>query len=137
MLTDSHGDTYVYSFDPYLGAAAGLGIGVLASLFGVGGGIFYVPLMVLVMRFPGHIATATSTFVLLFTAGTAAFVHLLLGDYEGASWEHAILGAGMLAGAQLGALVSLRLAHHQEVIARFFSLALIAVSLRILLGALL
>jgi uncharacterized membrane protein YfcA len=137
LLMDSHGDTYVYSFDPWLGVAAGLGIGVLASLFGVGGGIFYVPLMVLVMRFPAHIATSTSTFVLVFTAGTGAFVHLLLGDYEGVSFEHFVLGAGMLAGAQLGALMSLRLAHRQEVIARLFSLALVIVALRILLGALL
>jgi uncharacterized membrane protein YfcA len=137
MLTDSHGDTYVYSFDPWFGAAAGLGIGVVASLFGVGGGIFYVPLMVLIMRFPAHIAIATSTFVLLFTAGTGALVHLVLGDFAGVTWEHAALGAGMLVGAQLGAMLSLRLAHHQEVISRLFSVALIAVALRILLGAVL
>jgi len=137
MLTDSHGDTYVYSFDPWFGAAAGLAIGLLASLLGVGGGIFYVPLMVLVMRFPAYIATSTSTFVLVFTAGTGALVHLALGDFDGVSWEHAVLGASMLVGAQGGAIVSLKLAHHQEVIARLFSLALVVVALRILLGALL
>ena len=137
MLTDSHGDTYVYSFDPWLGAAAGLAIGLAASLLGVGGGIFYVPLMVLIMRFPAYIATSTSTFILVFTAGTGALVHLGLGDFDGVTWEHAVLGASMLVGAQVGALLSLRLAHHQEVIARLFSLALVVVALRILLGALL
>jgi hypothetical protein len=43
----------------------------------------------------------------------------------------------MLVGAQCGAILSLKLAHHQEVIARLFSLALVAVALRILSGALL
>ena len=137
MLTDVHGDTYVYSFDPWFGAAAGLAIGLLASLLGVGGGIFYVPLMVLVMRFPAYIATSTSTFVLVFTASTGAMVHLALGDFDGVSWEHAVLGGSMLVGAQGGAIVSLKLAHHQEVIARLFSLALVVVAVRILLGALL
>jgi uncharacterized membrane protein YfcA len=59
MLTDAHGDAYVYSFDPYLGVAMGLGIGFVSSLFGVGGGIVYVPAMVLLMRFPSYISSST------------------------------------------------------------------------------
>jgi uncharacterized protein len=136
-ITDSLGDTYVYSFDPLLGAVLGLAIGVVASLFGVGGGIFLVPAMVLLMRFPAHISTSTSTFVLLFTAGTGALVHLVAGHYNGVEAEELSLSAGVLIGAQIGALVSRALVRHQEVVTRLFATALVLVSLRLLAGALL
>lgn len=136
-ITDIEGETYVYSFDPLLGVAIGLVVGVVASLFGIGGGIFFVPAMVLLLRFPTHIATATSTFVLIATAGTGALVHLIAGDYAGLAEEQVSLAAGVLIGAQVGALISRRLAHHQEIVADFFTLALVLVALRMLAGALL
>jgi uncharacterized membrane protein YfcA len=136
-LRDSEGDTYVYSFDPYLGIALGVAIGFVSSLFGVGGGIIYVPAMVLLMRFPSYIATATSTFALMFTAGIGAFIHLTEGHYEGVVAEELSLALGVLAGAQFGALLSIRLQHHQAVVLRLMSLALAAVALRLLLGSLL
>jgi uncharacterized membrane protein YfcA len=115
----------------------GLVAGVVASLFGVGGGIFYVPAMVLLMRFPAYIAVATSTFVLLSTAGAATAVHLLQGSYAGVEAETASLALGTLLGGQLGARVSARLARHQAVVLRLLSIALILVSLRQLIAALL
>jgi uncharacterized membrane protein YfcA len=93
--------------------------------------------MVLLLRFPTHIATATSTFILVFTAGTGALVHLIAGNYEGLAAEELSLAAGVLLGAQAGARISRRLAHHQAAVARLFSAALIVVSLRMLLVALL
>jgi uncharacterized protein len=137
LLTDRRGDTYAYSFDPYLGVAFGLGIGFLSSFFGVGGGIIYVPTMVLLMRFPSYIATATSTFTLMFTAGVGAFVHLVQGDYAGVIGEEVSLSLGVIAGAQLGALLSARLAGRQAIVMRLLSAALGVVGLRLLLGALL
>jgi uncharacterized membrane protein YfcA len=137
LLTDAEGDTYRYSFDPYLGVALGLLIGLVSSLFGVGGGIIYVPAMILLMRFPGHIATATSTFALTFTAGAGALVHLLAGHYDDVVGEEASLAVGVLVGAQLGALLSMRLARRQQVMTRLLSAALLLVGLRLLLGRLL
>lgn len=137
MLTDAHGDTYVYSFDPYLGVAMGLGIGFVSSLFGVGGGIVYVPAMVLLMRFPSYIATATSTFTLMFTSGAGALVHLAAGDYAGVIGEELSLALGVLVGAQLGALVSLRLQGQQLLVLRLLSVALSIVGIRLALGGLL
>jgi uncharacterized protein len=134
LLTDAQGDTYFYSFNPFLGFALGLVIGVVASLFGIGGGIFFVPTMILLMRIPGHIATATSTFILVFTAGTGALVHLILGDFAGVELQELSLATGVLVGAQVGAIISRRLARHQEVVARLFSAALVLVGLRLLLG---
>lgn len=137
MITDAEGDTYVFSLDPWLGVGLGFGIGIVASLFGVGGGIFFVPAMVLLLRFPSHIATATSTFVLMFTGGTGALVHVIAGNYAGLELEEISLSAGVLIGAQVGALISLRLAHRQRVVARLFSVALVLVAGRMLLGSLL
>ena len=137
LLTDAHGDTYAYAFDPWLGLVFGLVVGLVATLFGVGGGILYVPLMVLVMRFPSFIAVATSSFVLMFTAGSAATVHLVSGSYSGVLGETAALIAGTLIGGQVGAFLSSRLMEHQGVVLRLLSGALILVSLRQLLAALL
>lgn len=136
-ITDVDQFTYVFSFDPYLALLLGFTIGVGASLFGVGGGIFLVPAMVLLMRIPSHIATATSTFVLLFTGATGALVHLLLGHFEGLAAEEFCLAAGSLFGAQVGATVSRQLVNRQQVITRFFSVALLIVAARMLLGAVL
>jgi hypothetical protein len=136
-ITDANGFIYAFSFDPVLGVVLGLLIGVVASLFGVGGGIFYVPAMVLVMRFPAYIAVATSTFVLMFTAATGTIVHLLDGNYAGVEAKTVAIAAGTLLGAQIGALVSARLARHQILVLRLLSAALIVVSLRQLLAALL
>jgi uncharacterized protein len=137
LITDNEGDTYRYGFDPALGAGLGLVIGFIANIFGVGGGIIYVPAMVLLMRFPSHIATATSTFILMFTAGVGALVHLVAGHYAGVESEEISLALGVVFGAQVGALVSARLARHQEIILRLFSAALLIVSMRLVLGGLL
>jgi hypothetical protein len=137
LLTDAHGDTYSYAFDPIRGMAIGLAIGVIASLFGVGGGIVYVPAMVLLLRFPSYIAVATSTFVLMFTAGAGASVHLLDGSYAGLEARTISLAVGTVGGAQLGALISSRLATRQGIVLKLLSVALILVSLRQLLAALL
>jgi uncharacterized membrane protein YfcA len=137
LLTDRHGDTYSYSFDPYLGLALGLVVGLVATLFGVGGGIFYVPAMVLIMRFPAYVAVATSSFVLMFTAGSASAVHAIAGSYSGVEGETLALIVGTVGGGQLGAFASARLVARQGLVLRLLSSALIIVSLRQLLAVLL
>jgi len=136
-ITDIDNFTYVFSFDPWLALFLGFTIGAGASLFGVGGGIFLVPAMVLLMRIPSHIATATSTFILLFTGGTGALVHLVTGHFGGLAAEEFTLAGGSLIGAQVGAVISRRLAGRQQIITRFFSFALVSVAIRLLAGALL
>lgn len=135
--TDARGETYAYSFDPYLGVVFGAAIGFVSSFFGVGGGIIFVPTMVLLMRFPSYIATATSTFTLMFTSGVGALVHLLDGNYAGVVGEEISLALGVIAGAQIGAFISARLVGRQTVVLRLLSAALGLVGLRLLFGALL
>ena len=53
--------------------------GVISSLFGVGGGIIFVPAMVLVLGLTMHRATATSQLTLLMTSLSGVFTHSFLG----------------------------------------------------------
>ena len=61
----------------------GLVAGVFSTLFGVGGGIIVVPLLVAVAAFPTHAAAATSLGAILVTA--AAGVVALRGARRGAT----------------------------------------------------
>ncbi len=107
---------------PYmrLGIIISFAVGVLSSLFGIGGGIIHVPFLIVILGIPVHAATATSHFVLAITSltGTLAFlrngqVHLRVA---------ASMGLGVLLGAQLGALLSMRLS--SEPIRRTLAVAL-------------
>jgi uncharacterized membrane protein YfcA len=103
-------------------------VGLLSSLMGLGGGIFHVPILSLLMRVPVHIAVATSQFVLVFTALTGAIAH---GSKGNLVWPIVLwTGAGAVIGAQLGA----HFAKHVNAtwLLRFLALALFVVGLRLL-----
>ncbi len=80
-------------------------VGVISSLFGIGGGIVHVPFLIVVLGLPVHAATATSHFVLAVTSLAGTLVFLWRGevvlDVAGA------MGVGVLLGAQIGARVSM------------------------------
>lgn len=113
-----------------LGAGISFGVGFLSSLFGIGGGIIHVPMMSRVLKFPTHVATATSHFILAIMTGAGAAVHLFRGELSGRAGEVLPLAAGMVIGAQLGAAVSRRV--HGQWIVRGLALALLFVGTRIL-----
>ncbi len=50
----------------------GLLVGLFSGFFGLGGGVILVPLLILVMQFAPHTATATSLTVFLFPVGALA-----------------------------------------------------------------
>jgi uncharacterized membrane protein YfcA len=109
-------------------------VGFLSSLLGIGGGILHVPILVRVLRFPVHSATATSHFVLAMTSGVAVCIHLAANAYAGHWPETCWLALGVVIGAPIGARLS-RLVHG-TVILRTLGLALLAVGLRTLIAAL-
>ncbi len=87
--------------------------------------------MINVLRFPIHVATATSQFVLLFMSGEATAVHLAAGDLTGDNLVRTLLlSAGVIPGAQLGARLAQRF--HGPLIARLLASALIIVGGRLL-----
>jgi uncharacterized membrane protein YfcA len=132
LLTDSHGDTYFYSYNVKIGVILSLGIGFIASALGIGGGLIHVPLLIQVLHFPALIATATSQYVLMITSATSASVHLITGHYEGGYAITAALAVGVVLGAQVGAAVSAHL--KGAVIVRLMAAALILLAVRLLMG---
>jgi uncharacterized membrane protein YfcA len=136
MPGPEEGQVYRYAYRAWHGVAMMAGIGFLSSLLGIGGGVISVPLMITVLRFPVHVAVATSQFVLAFMAGEGSAVHLLNGDLAGENIVRSLLiAAGAIPGAQLGA----RLTHRFRgpAIARLLVLALAVVGGRLLVAGLL
>lgn len=134
LIADTHGDTYLFSYNLWHGMALSLAIGFISSAFGIGGGLFHVPMMIQVLRFPALIATATSQYVLTFTSATSAIVHLIAGDYEGGYAVTGALAVGVVMGAQIGAMLSVRL--NGVVIVRLMAVALTVLAARLLMTAL-
>ena len=133
-LTDRQGETYEYAVPLRRGALFSLGVGFLSSFLGIGGGVIHVPLLVRAFGFPTHIATATSHFVLAIMAGTGTATHLVLGSFHHHGFRRTVaLSAGVVAGAQLGAHVSLRIGG--RVIQWLLAVALLALAVRLLAGA--
>lgn len=135
QITDSHGNTFAYSFQMWKGIVISAGVGFVSSLLGIGGGIIHVPVMATVLHFPVHIAAATSHFVLAFMSAEGTAVHLLTGtlNWDRSLAQAVLIGLGAIPGAQLGALLSHRL--HGGLIIRALAGALILVGLRLALQA--
>ena len=133
-LVDADGTRYSYAYSRPLGLAISGVVGFLSSLLGIGGGIIHVPAMVGLLHIPAHVATATSHFVLSFTALSGSAVHALRGDFAGTGGRVLPLAIGVVAGAQLGAALSSRI--RGPLIVRLLALALALVGVRLVVGAL-
>jgi len=104
-LVDARGATHHYRVDVWKGVVVSVAVGVISSVFGIGGGIIHVPFLIVVLGLPVHVATATSHFVLSVSAFAGAVTFLTLGHVHLPTV--ALMGAGILAGAQLGAHMSI------------------------------
>lgn len=129
-LTDSSGNVHEYAFDMKTGLLLSFFAGIISSLFGVGGGIIYVPALIYLFGFPAHIATATSFFVLLISSLAGIAFH---GFYQHTVYSVGFsIGAGAIVGAQIGAALSRRL--KSTLIIRLFAAALLVVGARLVMG---
>jgi hypothetical protein len=129
-LVERGGVVHLYTPRIGLGMLFSALIGFLSSLLGIGGGILHVPLMVLVLGFPTHVATATSHFVLALLSLVAVCVHLGDGTLAPVLGRTLPVVAGVLVGAQFGAWLSTRL--HGRWILRGLALALASVGVRLI-----
>ena len=105
-LQDSDGVRYEYRVSLPLVAAAALAAGALSSAFGIGGGMILMPLLVGLMAFPVHVATATSMFVMIPMALLGIVTHMTQTSIE--VGVAAALAVGVLIGSQVGARLSQR-----------------------------
>jgi uncharacterized protein len=136
-IIDREGKEYRYRANVRAGAAMSVVVGFLSSFLGIGGGVVHVPLLVAILGFPTHIATATSHFVLAFMALVATLTHVAAGTFHhGVGLRRAAaLSVGVVFGAQLGARLSRRLSG--KVIQRLLAVGLLLLGLRLVLGAVL
>ena len=119
-----------FTYNRKIGIAASMGVGFLSSIFGVGGGIIHVPMMVYVLDFPVHIATATSCFILAVSALGGTVTHVLLNHVV---WIPAIsISVGAAIGAQIGAKISRRTRSKSILI--LLALAMLCVSIRLVIS---
>jgi uncharacterized protein len=108
----------------------GLAGGFFSALFGVGGGIVVVPLLVLLAGVCPKPATGTSLAAIGFTAlfGAAAFT--VLGDVR---WPEAVVvGLPAVAGTLLGTWLQQRVSSRAVVL--LFALFLVVVAVRLFAG---
>ena len=105
---DATGREFVYAFDLRVGIGAALAGGFLASFFGIGGGILTVPVMTQLLRFPAHIASATSILILSVSAIAGVTTDVVSKGGEVPLKLALIAGVGAFAGAQVGTRLSKR-----------------------------
>ena len=112
--------------------ALGLGLlaGLMAGLFGIGGGAVMVPLLVLWLALPQHRAHATSLAAIIVMAASATV--RFAGDSE-VQW---LAGLGISAGAILGAFLGAQLMHRLSPtrLRQAFAVLLVVASLQMLFG---
>jgi uncharacterized membrane protein YfcA len=95
-----------FAHDLRIAVIAGLGTGFFSSLFGIGGGIVLIPLLLIAARMPPHVVTATSAFVITTTAPVGIVTHALSGDVD---WPFTLpLVLGGLVGGSIGPVIQKR-----------------------------
>lgn len=128
-ITDATGQTYYYVYNKYLGWFISLIVGFISPVLGIGGGIIHVPALVNWLKFPVHVATATSHFILAIMSVTSVIVHITEGNYNDPYIVKLViyLAVGVIIGAQLGAYLSHKIKGHAIIKALAVSLALVGV----------
>jgi uncharacterized protein len=104
--------------------------GFISSLFGIGGGIIFVPLLFAVKKLSMQQSVATSQLSILITSIAGILTHSILfqQDYVFAG----SLALGALAGAQVGSFIAIKIS--EKLLTILFSFSLIIISIQLILG---
>lgn len=106
----------------------GLAAGTVSASLGVGGGVVFVPSLVILFSFDQHIAQGTSLAVIVPTAIVGAWVHARAGRVV---WRYAVpLGIAGVAGGLIGGSIALALG--DAVLRRLFAALLVVTAYRML-----
>ncbi|MDP2766525.1 MAG: sulfite exporter TauE/SafE family protein [Candidatus Methanoperedens sp.] len=116
----------------FIGAGAGLLIGVVSSLVGIGGGTFVVPLL-LILGFKTKNAVATSAFIITFMSLSGFLGHLNFGRQQLDAKLLFYAGAAAFIGAQAGSRVMFRRASPRT-IELMFAVVLLFMAGKLLYG---
>ena len=110
--------------------AIGLLAGFFGALFGVGGGIVIVPLLIMVAGFPPRVAAATSLAAIGITALAGTIGYGIAGEVH--LWYGLLVGLPAAAGAIAGTVVQHRLTSRS--LALSFSALLAGLGIWMLVG---
>lgn len=106
---------------------AGFIVGIISSLFGLGGGVIVVPTLLYFSELPAHAISATSHFGIVLTSPVGLAVHGMQNDIRIVDIPPLVLGG--LLGGPLGARLSLRLKSPQLLVVVAIALIIAAGSL--------
>ncbi len=105
-FVDSQGKEWSYFVNIPLMLTCGFLAGFISGLLGIGGGTLKVPMLTIILGMPVHIATATSTFMILITSTSGGMTHFYLGHVH---LEIVLIAAiGAVIGAQIGPRLNVR-----------------------------
>lgn len=103
---DEEGREQIYGYKYWLALLIAFTAGFLSSLFGIGGGILIVPMLLIFFHFPPHVATATSMFVIFLSALTGSAINIA---QDMVHWYYALaIAPGAWLGGKIGAYISKR-----------------------------
>ena len=94
-----------FTFHPLLPFFTGMGIAVLSSALGVGGGFLLVPFMSIIMRLPMYVIAGTSALAITLHSITSIANYVRLG----VELDYALLGfliVGVVIGSVIGPVIS-------------------------------
>jgi uncharacterized membrane protein YfcA len=94
-----------FAFNPWMPLFTGMGIAVLSSALGVGGGFLLVPFMSIVMRLPMYVIAGTSALAIAIHSVTSITNYVRLGI----ELDFPMLGfllVGVMAGSAIGPVIS-------------------------------
>jgi uncharacterized protein len=132
-LVDFKGNDFLYAFSRRRGVVMSFAIGLVSSMLGIGGGAFYVAMMVYPLHFPLYVATATSQFMLMIITLSWSTAHLIAGGFEHGIFRTLFLSIGVLGGAQVGAWLSQRVTG--AIISRVMASGLLLIGIRLVIHA--
>jgi uncharacterized membrane protein YfcA len=110
-------------------ALIGTGAGLFSGLFGVGGGVLIVPLLVLWFGYSPHLATGTSLAAIAVIAVFAVITHGLYGNVDFA--KGLLVGLPAVAGVLAGTSLQQRLSG--RTVSLMFSVLLVGVAVELLI----
>ena len=109
----------------------GVGAGICSGIFGIGGGVIIVPLLVMLLSLPQQSAVATSLVALLLPVGAmGVWTYYKAGSIDKTNLTYGLLIAlGLFIGAALGARIALSIS--ELYLRRSFSILLLILGARL------
>ncbi|MEX6053160.1 sulfite exporter TauE/SafE family protein [Mammaliicoccus sciuri] len=126
-FTDRYGEHHKYGVPPFVAIVSSFIVGVTTGLFGIGGGALMTPLMIIVFRFPPHVAVGTSMMMIFISSLSSSVSHIVQGNVL---WVHAIvLIISSYFGAKIGVRINSRMKSDTVVLILRFTMLILGIYL--------